>query len=464
MTPEEQNALDFVLHIPSNVNPYSAVAHHLKTLMVTPRLPFWVSVVQYFTIVFHGFAVLQAVYLIRLRCQLKEFKLPKFSSIGLLRLNIANATAVIYILYGILTIIDLSLMDRINTGRSDYSGEIVIYGCKPILIMSLGCHRVGFCLSVCLHHLRISFAPTSYATTPSMGIEFIFFHIRNHPHSSVYFQTIEICLAVLANTEYNATKAIVLGVAQKLQDEAPHATPQNFKRTKLLLMLLPARKMEPHLEKLSYWDQVDLLLFLVITLILVITFLPLTIFWRRRLYAKSVSKKNLANSGEVIDSEGDTCSQIDKDLKNLRHQRRRLVFHAFSIWGISFVHLIPITIEIYYGTPDRLRTAGRALVSSLVCSFHLLPRQCELLSCGDHPHSGRTCALWHYLKLASDILSSIIGILNRHSYHKLQAMRSRVSIINTETSDEPKLSLRTYPDTDDEAIPQKTFNSYSKDE
>ncbi|KAG0147285.1 hypothetical protein CROQUDRAFT_656394 [Cronartium quercuum f. sp. fusiforme G11] len=403
MSAEEQKIIDFVLHLPSNVNPYSTVARYMRSQIIPPALPSWVSRIQYFAGFLCVMVLGQALFLMQARIRLKEFSFTRFSQLGLLHLDIASTTSVMYSLFAPLAIADLILMDLVSAGRLDlYPGQIILMVYKPIVIMNLAWAFAWFCACQCASIIYES--PLRKRSMPQMArwtmIAF-FLGVTILPIPMLLY------IGAKASIEYDAISSIISEVVQNLLAQAPHINPRTYKPMALLLLMLPAKGVIPHLSQIKDLSTFAQSFYLCIVIILIIFYCPLLFFTLRRLYARSVSQKHVI--GQVGGTESESYDRSAKANRKIRNQRNRLVWHAFAALGTTIMNVPTLALGLYYDEHGQSMGKGRLI----------------LLRVGEQiPFA-----------IAANI---ILGILNFHSHRQIQEMKFKK---NPEQNQEKKNTL-----------------------
>ncbi|KAG0145959.1 hypothetical protein CROQUDRAFT_107488 [Cronartium quercuum f. sp. fusiforme G11] len=364
MSPEELELINFVLHIPPDVNPYLAVAERMKASIDLPPQPPWTTIPQRFAMLFFMLLLVQAILVIDARTKVKAFKPLTFGSLGLVRLDISSMTAVAYGLYAPLVISDLILEEFMKAGLRDMSGEIMLFGCKFLVILYV---EWGTCLVQmrmleisCAYSLTFTFikgfmwacicqcavliyespmAPQEnigrgMSPIVRRGLNALFVSIILVPMSLVVY-----CYGTV-NNEYEKAKSILYGVIQKLYTEANGFKAETYSRINLLMLLIPARDMAPHIDQIARFTRYGIVVYLVTLCFFVLTYIPLLSFSLSRLYARSVSQKDLRLAAGP---EGNLNNKFAAASQKIRLQRRRLVLLALATLATTALH-VPVLI------------------------------------------------------------------------------------------------------------------------
>ncbi|KAH9815761.1 hypothetical protein DFH28DRAFT_1163183 [Melampsora americana] len=384
MSSEEKKLIDFVLHLPPDINPYDAVARQMKGLMTVrhfqhpifrqyshrafesfqpPRLPTGATIAQRCAI---------AMFIIFTRRG--SFKAPSLSfgaSCGKLiaSLHPPQLASIMWMLrvpaarhmqYSVsarfpcrqtntvqlntVAIADLLLLDLANAGMRDLSGEITLFGCKYVLIVG----NAWFFLWVCACQCATLICESGAGEGSVAGR-------RIHPIIRIAMNTALLTAIVLPvpfviyfytriNLEYNMSKSILGDVLLRLRTKAATATPQNYNRMELLATIAPARKLQPLAHKMATYTRSGIMVYLLELTILSVVYVPLLAFSLGRLYARSVSQKKLTQAA----SGGEAAENISKMGRKIREQRRRLVTHALMTYVTTCLHVPIIIAQLSY--------------------------------------------------------------------------------------------------------------------
>ncbi|EGG06107.1 uncharacterized protein MELLADRAFT_63639 [Melampsora larici-populina 98AG31] len=382
MSSEEKKIIEFVVRLPPDVNPYGAVAQHMKELMTKSTVSQNSSTFSIYPAAANGYLgdcgtalrrdlarshqpattqtketpidldllcdpyfdtrmFLQAVHLIYARISAGAFKLWIFTRLGLYHVDIASTAGLTYMVYSIcqyhssiVAIVDLVILDFCNAGKRDLSGELVLFGCKYIIIVGNACFSMGVCLPVCNFNLRIRIRGDVWhgKETPSSNqgcYEYIIVD-GTRPSNPSYLVLLSNLVALVVHyytrldQEYGMAKMILHDVLKGLSTKAATVTPQNYSRMALLAMLTPARGMQPHAKNMARFTRMGITVYLVELTILSVLYVPLLAFSLSRLYARSVSQKQLSQAA----SGGEGSEKISSMGRKIREQRTRLVTHA----------------------------------------------------------------------------------------------------------------------------------------
>ncbi|EGG04542.1 uncharacterized protein MELLADRAFT_88752 [Melampsora larici-populina 98AG31] len=136
--------IDFAIHLPSNVNPYIALADHLTNVEKVTGLPVWAIAVQSFTIFSYVGVLLGAIWLLRARFLTKNFKFVSISNLGLIEIDLVNTLALLGVAYASVSIPDLIYWQLVHTGRCRvYGAGILVMGGKFVLLLHMAFFSVG---------------------------------------------------------------------------------------------------------------------------------------------------------------------------------------------------------------------------------------------------------------------------------------------------------------------------------
>ncbi|KAH9813381.1 hypothetical protein DFH28DRAFT_897021 [Melampsora americana] len=130
--------IDFAIHLPSNVNPYNALAQHLMEINKVPTLPLWSVLLQSGTILLYCGMLSGAIWLLRQRILTKNFRLVTISNLGLIEIDLITTWGLLGALYALISIPDLIYWQLVLTGKCRLSGgEIIVFGCKFVLLLHM---------------------------------------------------------------------------------------------------------------------------------------------------------------------------------------------------------------------------------------------------------------------------------------------------------------------------------------
>ncbi|KAG0149641.1 hypothetical protein CROQUDRAFT_104979 [Cronartium quercuum f. sp. fusiforme G11] len=346
MSPEELAMINFVLKIPLDTNPYLAIANYMEAIIKMPPLPAWFTITQRAAML-----EIQSLQVINARIKVKAFKFLEFSSLGLLRVDIPSMTAVAYGIYVPLALINLILEETMQAGLRDYTGEILLFGFKYLVIinaswsMCLVLNEIDNNFLALIHQISLSIkkgfmwacacqcAALVYESPlgPQANLGKAMNPIVRRTMNSLFV----ICIIVpmifvlycytTVEIAYDHVKSIILGIVEKLYAEAPVYDPQTYSRLAILNLLTPARATNGALPQIWHLSLPDNFIFLCDC---------------NSLYARSVSQKELRLVGSMG---GEAYEKLAKASRKLRQQRRRLVLHALAAFTTTFVH-IPVII------------------------------------------------------------------------------------------------------------------------
>ncbi|KAH9822480.1 hypothetical protein DFH28DRAFT_922779 [Melampsora americana] len=322
MSSAEKRIVDFILHLPSGINPYGAVAEHMKGLMTPPRLATWTIVAQYCALAMFVIMFIQSVHLIYARVQVGAYKFWNFTRLG---------------------IIDIFLLDLANAGKRDLSGEIILFGSKYILVVG----NAWFFLWVCACQCAALVCESGFGDTSAPGrrLHPVIRIAMNAALLAALFVPIPLVFYYYTkvNIEYDTMKSILQGLLQALRTKASTATPENYNRMELLAMLKPAQDMQPHASNMAAFTRKGILVYLVELSILSVVYVPLLAFSLGRLYARSLSQRKLSRAPG-----GEASEKISKMGSKIREQRRRLVTHALMLYLTMILHVPIIIVQLSY--------------------------------------------------------------------------------------------------------------------
>lgn len=344
MSSEEKKIVDFVFNLPPNVNPYAAVAQRMKELMVPPRLSTGATIAQRLTIVFLLILFIQSVHLVYARIRAGAFKLCSFTRLGLYHVDIATTTGLMWAIYSLLAIVDFTVLDFVNFGKRDLSGELVLFGCKYIPVLANAWFYLWVCAGQCASLVCESGLGEASGTGKRLhpvirvamnGSLLVAFFLPT-PSVIYYYATV--------NAEYDMAKSILQGVLHSLATKAANATPQNYNRVELLAMLIPARNMLPHGKKIAALVRRGIMVYLAEIAVLGTLYLPLLVFCLSRMYGRSVSQKHLSQGA----LDGDESDAISNMSRKIREQRSRIIRHATITYVSIFLHVPVIIAQLSY--------------------------------------------------------------------------------------------------------------------
>ncbi|EGG10833.1 uncharacterized protein MELLADRAFT_115401 [Melampsora larici-populina 98AG31] len=321
---EEKKILDFVLHLPPDINPYGAVAKHMKGLLTPPRLATWATIAQRCAIAFYIILFVQSSHLIYSRVKVGAYKFWRYTrrecsqSLSHLGASCDGRTP----------ITSLYQSDYIRSTWRVPAGQPM-----PSIVSS-------FYGSVRTSGAGRRLHP---AIRVSMNALLLALHLSPIPLVIYYYAGL--------NHEYNISKSILQGVLHELHAKAATVTPGNYSPMALLATLKPAQNIQLHAHKMAEYTRNGIMVYLVELTVLSVVYVPLLTFSLGRLYSRSVSQKKLTQAA----SSGEAGDNISKMGRKIREQRTRLVTHAIITYATTALHVPIIIAQLSYEGDGFLR-------------------------------------------------------------------------------------------------------------
>ncbi|EGG04529.1 uncharacterized protein MELLADRAFT_78313 [Melampsora larici-populina 98AG31] len=326
--------INFVNHIPHNVNPYVKVAHHMQALMNLPHLPPWLTSIQYCTIFLYIMVFMQAVKLLNTHVQAKHLTLVSFCRLGLVQVEFPVVMAIVHILYAPLVIFDIIFLELVNARYiNDMSVEMIVFGCKFLLLEFSSWCFVWVCACQVASHFYASPPHNPSASLHQKHNRTLNPIVRWWANVSflavilissffvVYFYAI-------ADIEYNSAKRILHAIVGELNSKARHFNPQTYSTLDILPLLTPALAVVPHAHLSAHFTRVGIICHLAVLILLTITYLPTLWVSFYRIYAESDLERRLCAPLEEI--EGESRDRLSRTVSKTRSQRRTVVWQAIA--------------------------------------------------------------------------------------------------------------------------------------
>ncbi|KAH9458174.1 hypothetical protein KEM48_013674 [Puccinia striiformis f. sp. tritici PST-130] len=125
-----QALVEFIINLPSSVNPYEATAEKIKqeTQSAVPVL--WGRILR--RIVAFNFLVLciQTITVLRLRKKANKLHFFRCNKLGLIHVELLNETVLLLFLFSLLGLVDLVTQEWVDKGLLRFSSKIVLQICK----------------------------------------------------------------------------------------------------------------------------------------------------------------------------------------------------------------------------------------------------------------------------------------------------------------------------------------------
>ncbi|EGG07147.1 uncharacterized protein MELLADRAFT_86067 [Melampsora larici-populina 98AG31] len=173
-----RDVLNFVLHLPADINPYQATADYVATFLLPCPLPSWSRYVQYVIAVEFLIMFLQSTYILYTRSKTKKIYHIGLNSMGLIQLDRANHCALCYFLYSIIAAIEIICAEFVRSGRLDQGWPNFILGIKFIVTVACAGHPLAVRLPFCFGQTEGRFTKHEShgkiaLNHSNMGIEYI---------------------------------------------------------------------------------------------------------------------------------------------------------------------------------------------------------------------------------------------------------------------------------------------------
>ncbi|KAH9813299.1 hypothetical protein DFH28DRAFT_1096414 [Melampsora americana] len=355
MTSPASAIINFVNQIPHNVNPYIKVAHHVQALIKLPHFPPWLTTIQCFTIFLYIIVFTQAAKLLHIHIQAKHLTLVSLNQLGLIQVEFPVVMAIIHILYAPLVIFDIVFLELLNSGKiEDMSGEIIVFGCKFLLLeLGSGCF-VWVCACQCVSHFYPSpsdFSNSVYRT-----------HTRRlHPivrwWANTFFLGVILSSALFvgyccirSSIEYSSARRIIHAVAGELYSRAGHFNPQTYRTLDLLSLLQPASAVIPHVHLMAHFTRVGIIYHFAILVLLTATYVPTLWISLNRIYVENNLESRLC--APLKGMQGESHDKLSRTVSMTRSQRRTLVWQAVTWFSGTFIAVFILIAQLSFKGDD----------------------------------------------------------------------------------------------------------------
>lgn len=370
MTPDEIKLLNFITHLPSDLNPYLAIAKKIESDLHLAAFPTWVLVLQRCAIAGFTVVFIQSLYLIHLRIQARAFTFGKLLPFGMFRLDIPSSLAIAYALFSPLFVADLVWSEFVNDGNNDMAGKIILSGSKFLVALSVSWIFLWTCACQCVSIIY----ECRYGEEYTSGRRFI------HPVISYFLNVVFIMMLLLpipgvfhclvgVNVEYATIKHITKDVIRTLHHLAPQYEPSTSSLETLLSYAMPAAQVTSHFHTMAHLIGVSMIIYISVLIFFVALYVPLLGFSIGTLYLGCTPRKKLQT---VLQELGhDRKYEISMMSRKMRRQRARLVFHAFMTFFSTLLHIPVIVLLLRFDGDHFFQNLDWRITASVGLHFPL---------------------------------------------------------------------------------------------
>lgn len=335
--------LNFVLTLSpaDEINPYSQTEERLHVLLQPPEMLPWCRWIQRVILGIYVLIFLQSSSLLFWRIKTSKFHFIGLNAMGLIKFDCISLCALVGTIYSTVAITDMVWKEIIMDGYYDQSWQLILFGCKFLLVMT-----ASWCfLWVCIGHWLLQQARNSHrelnefmppVVAWAMNGLFVFMAFwPNAPILVKYFQI---------NSDYLAVKAALDPIMKKLSRSAMTYSPDTYNQAGLILRLMPAQAALPHLDNIGDCLRVSVILYLISNVILYVAYIPFIY-----LLVKGSRKFRIA-SEEDSDSVEETKSYSHVEAERLRYlndkfrQQHEAVLQHVVMTYLSTIVYVPVVI------------------------------------------------------------------------------------------------------------------------
>lgn len=318
--------------------------------MNLPAFPTWLTTIQCCTICLYIITFTQAVRLLYVHIRAKQFTLVSFCQLGLIRIEFPSMMALLHFFYAPLVIFDLIFLQLVNARHIGMSGEIILFGCKFLLIEIGSWCFVWVCASQCAGYFYTS--PSDFSTSAHKRHGRTINPIVRWCANTSFLAVILISVLfvgyhyVRANNEYNSAKRILHATVGELHSRAAMFNPQTYSPLILLQVLRPASEIIPHAHRFAQFTRIGIIYHLSLLIFLSVTYLPtlwISVYW---IHAQSKLEKKLCAPLEEMT--GEVRVKLSRTVSNARSQRRTVVWQAAAWFSGTFVSVFILVAQLSF--------------------------------------------------------------------------------------------------------------------
>ncbi|POW06239.1 hypothetical protein PSHT_10443, partial [Puccinia striiformis] len=345
-----QALVEFIINLPSSVNPYEATAEKIKqeTQSAVPVLwgrilrrivafNFLVSVSLLLFMINHtpfqlacllssaspadlvelffvSSLCIQTITVLRLRKKANKLHFFRCNKLGLIHVELLNETVLLLFLFSLLGLVDLVTQEWVDKGLLRFSSKIVLQICieTAMNVTSLGAReragasiRLSPFIRFALNGLLLAFMLTPGGVYDFMSLFFADQHkillicfgpLTCKPHSLVLLFWLSIQGAGALRAIEDTSGKIVAALLQA----APTYRPENYNHLSVIQIVKPLETIFPHVTRFAYDTKFILYLYLVQHILIAVVYLPIFITvlrsLRRQISPKYVSEKGFAGN------------------------------------------------------------------------------------------------------------------------------------------------------------------------
>ncbi|KNE90412.1 hypothetical protein PSTG_16157 [Puccinia striiformis f. sp. tritici PST-78] len=271
-----QALVEFIINLPSSVNPYEATAEKIKqeTQSAVPVL--WGRILR--RIVAFNFLVLciQTITVLRLRKKANKLHFFRCNKLGLIHVELLNETVLLLFLFSLLGLVDLVTQEWVDKGLLRFSSietamNVTSLGARERAGASI---RLSPFIRFALNGLLLAFMLT--------------------PGVLLFWLSIQGAGALRAIEDTSGK------IVAALLQAAPTYRPENYNHLSVIQIVKPLETIFPHVTRFAYDTKFILYLYLVQHILIAVVYLPIFITvlrsLRRQISPKYVSEKGFAGN------------------------------------------------------------------------------------------------------------------------------------------------------------------------
>ncbi|KAI7954842.1 hypothetical protein MJO28_005242 [Puccinia striiformis f. sp. tritici] len=369
-----QALVEFIINLPSSVNPYEATAEKIKqeTQSAVPVLwgrilrrivafNFLVSVSLLLFMINHtpfqlacllssaspadlvelffvSSLCIQTITVLRLRKKANKLHFFRCNKLGLIHVELLNETVLLLFLFSLLGLVDLVTQEWVDKGLLRFSSKIVLQICKfPIADVVSWSKSIETAMNVTSLGAReragasIRLSPFIRFALNGLLLAFMLTPGGVYDFMSLFFADQHKILGAGALRAIEDTSGKI--VAALLQ-AAPTYRPENYNHLSVIQIVKPLETIFPHVTRFAYDTKFILYLYLVQHILIAVVYLPIFITVLRSL-RRQISPKYVSEKGFAGNPTAKERNAIDK-------VRKRLIKHACLIYLQEILYCPPI--------------------------------------------------------------------------------------------------------------------------
>ncbi|KAH9822630.1 hypothetical protein DFH28DRAFT_949264 [Melampsora americana] len=360
---DEKRLIDFVTSLPPNVNPWNAVAIYLQNETKPVLLPKWARIVMAVIMLGYFVMFLQCLHLIYIRLVTKTFRIFSATSLGILKIDIPNLTCLIYFVFTLLALTDLTLQQLIDAAYLPHMmGKLTLFSTKLAILLAGSWGFIWVCICQCILTLweekwskevqsRKRFSiPTFWRQFLSV----VFLLIAIWPIVGVFITY------YLADVQFQKLLKLETSILSHLRFQASTHDSTNYRPMDLMLDLIPARQLVVYRDRIAQLFRLGIIFGLSGLTFLGIIYLPVLIIslgsLRRRTTEATFTAATLTE---------DQYEQFGRIRARLKEEHRAVTTHAAFVYLFTIMFIPVMSWQLTYKDSTFLRDKKWLIVTQI---------------------------------------------------------------------------------------------------